>query len=51
MTGTHRIGTLLRVLDVKSSSYYDWLARLSPDTQSDSVFDTFAGFKVIRCGG
>lgn len=27
MTGKHRIGTLLRVLDVKSSSYYDWLGR------------------------
>jgi hypothetical protein len=24
---------------------------MSPDTQSDSVLDTFAGFKVIRCGG
>ncbi len=26
-------------------------AGLLPDTQSDSGSDTFAGFKVIRCGG
>ena len=30
MTGTHRIGTLLRVLDVKSSSYYDWRGQPDP---------------------
>lgn len=48
--GTHRI-TLGADKGYDTKDFIESLDRMSPDTQSDLVLDTFVEFKVIRSGG